>query len=515
MVERWPPDLPQDFIAASFRYEPREQVHRFATERGERRRRKYDSPAVFFEGDVLLSPEQWAAFKTFYMDALDNGGGGFFLPSPIAPTISESTVRFRQPPSRRREGANWRVKMSFYVDAREQDLGVADTIGLGLGLGLPEGIGVLTPFHVPIGLALPRPTGFTNAQPQVLHIGLRPGRAVASVEGLVDALQIALGLGKPGNDGTLTPNEVIAVEIAAGMARGEYRHLRPEDIAAQIALAKPLGEVALEPHELVAALELAGLGLEYRNLRPETLAAALSLDARAHTRAHGVALGVTLGLPGLALEYRNLRPEPFAVALTLAKPTGEVELEARALGIAVGLPAYAVEYRNIRPEDAAAEIALAKPTGEVALEPHALGIALALPGIDLEYRNARPEDAAAEVSLGQPGQDGEAKPEALAPTLAIGKARAEYRHLRPGAIESEIVLAKPTGEVEAEARALGIDLGIDARMPTDAHGRALGVGLALPMPEAVEPEDDFLEWPGQTMRLAWPGEAEVDWPGVA
>ena len=108
----WPQALPNELSRVGYAESPTDNVSRFKTTYGSGSRRpRYTSTPILYTGTILLTPIQYAVFRSFYFDTLKAGSKDFIFPNLL---LSQSAfVRFTSKPNRRREGKNWRVTLQL------------------------------------------------------------------------------------------------------------------------------------------------------------------------------------------------------------------------------------------------------------------------------------------------------------------------------------------------------------------------------------------------------------------
>ena len=108
----FPGSLPQAFRRDGFRASPESNTVAFSVDQGPaKRRRRYTIVPSLYSGSMLLTPDQWETFKTWYLDTIDGGATDFLLRDPLG--SGTVRVRFTEPPRRTRRGGNWDVRMSL------------------------------------------------------------------------------------------------------------------------------------------------------------------------------------------------------------------------------------------------------------------------------------------------------------------------------------------------------------------------------------------------------------------
>ena len=234
-----------------------------------------------------------------------------------------------------------------------------------IALGKPGQDGTLTPgaFDAEIEIATPE-VGFEFVRPHPLGSAL----ALAQPYGpflSTPPMEIALALGQPGQDGTLTPREGIGAEIAIAKPTGYSLSipLEPMGLGANIALGRPGQDGLLAPEAVSVEVTILG------DIVREGLATALPIEVLPDSRP----LAYSLSVP--------LEPRPFRLWLDLPRfnLSGLSHLEIPPLEIGLFIGAEAANAILMRPRELGARIYLDRPELQDAnLRPLAVPVAVHL-----------------------------------------------------------------------------------------------------------------------------------------
>lgn len=105
MAEIWPQALPCGFIGGTMNHQLADTTLRSDTDTGPGKTRPRSSAGVEpLSGQMALTTEQWATLSQFYKGTLRGGALPFSF--PLIGYMPAPLVLFREPPQRRRAGAN-------------------------------------------------------------------------------------------------------------------------------------------------------------------------------------------------------------------------------------------------------------------------------------------------------------------------------------------------------------------------------------------------------------------------
>lgn len=113
-VPIWPDDLPQRFTATSYEEEAADNVLRTDNSVGPAKARRRTTANVWKQsGQMIMSANQYKAFKMFVEDDLLDGAKAFLFPDQLGGLAN--LVRLTNPHKASRTGAKWYVSLSLEV----------------------------------------------------------------------------------------------------------------------------------------------------------------------------------------------------------------------------------------------------------------------------------------------------------------------------------------------------------------------------------------------------------------
>lgn len=107
----WPMTLPQSPLIEGFSDTPQDSVLRSKMDGYTKQRNRYTAALSDVEESYLLTPAQYADFKTFYFSTLGNGAATFTKPNPEAGTTD--LYQFAAPFDATFNGVQYKVKLTL------------------------------------------------------------------------------------------------------------------------------------------------------------------------------------------------------------------------------------------------------------------------------------------------------------------------------------------------------------------------------------------------------------------
>lgn len=112
ILNLWPRSVPSRFQQRGFRFAPIANIRATRVDRGPAlRHRRYTRSRNSISGFIRMTPDEYAAFRTFYLDDLRSGKDAFTFPALFGPGDIE--VEFAARPTRTPVDADWLVQISL------------------------------------------------------------------------------------------------------------------------------------------------------------------------------------------------------------------------------------------------------------------------------------------------------------------------------------------------------------------------------------------------------------------
>lgn len=109
----WPAALPQQFLINGYHEEPGDNIIRSPVATGPKKtRRRYTATIRPFGGRMLMTVAQYATFRTFYEDTIDDGSLEFDFPKTNEPSTL-LTVFFAKKYEASQAGIFWAVSIEL------------------------------------------------------------------------------------------------------------------------------------------------------------------------------------------------------------------------------------------------------------------------------------------------------------------------------------------------------------------------------------------------------------------
>lgn len=110
-IQEWPSTLPQRPLIEGFSDTPQDTVLRSDMDALTKQRNRFTAVVYNVEESYLLTPQQYATFRSFYHSSLGNGADEFFKPNPE--TGSTDVYRFSDVYEANFNGVSYTVSLSM------------------------------------------------------------------------------------------------------------------------------------------------------------------------------------------------------------------------------------------------------------------------------------------------------------------------------------------------------------------------------------------------------------------